>query len=98
MEGTSASDEEGARDLMGTVGSPMSVEYIWLGITSVDTDHGSGVGDVVAGRYYWNSTDACCRYLVGAHVGLGYLSRERRQLRNLMPQLNYRDRKCLVAK
>ena len=83
---------------MGTVGSLMYIEYIWLGITLVDTDYGAGAGAVVAGRDYWNGTDACWIYLVGAHVGLGYLGRDQRQLMTLMPQSNYWDRKCLVAK
>ena len=41
LGGTLASDERGACNLTENVGFPTSVEDIWLGITSVETDHGA---------------------------------------------------------
>ena len=41
LGGTLASDDGGARDLTEIVGAQTSVAYSWLGITSVETDHGA---------------------------------------------------------
>ena len=41
LGGTLASDNGGARDLTEIVGAQTSVAYSWLGITSVETDHGA---------------------------------------------------------
>ena len=58
-----SSDYRGDCNLMETVGALTSVEDIWSGLTSVETDHVTGAGAAEAGRDYWLDTDVCWRYL-----------------------------------
>ena len=97
LGGTLASDEGGARDLTETVGVSTSVEDIWSGLISVETDHGAVAGAAAAGRYYWPMTDIYWRYFVGAHVSLGYLGWDQRQSRTSMTQSKSLERTILVA-
>ena len=60
--GTTASDEQGACNLMETVGDLTSVEDIWSGLASFETDHGARAGVAAVGRDYCPKTNVCWRY------------------------------------
>ena len=75
---------------------PTSVgEYrSWLGLISVP-EHKIQIS-VATVSNYWTGADVCCGYLVGLHVGSGYLDWDRCQLRKSMSLIGVLGFTCLV--
>ena len=63
LGGTSESVKQGVRNPTENVGAPTSVEDIWSGMASVETDHVARVGAATARKDYWPDTDVHWVYL-----------------------------------